>query len=136
VNNGAQLLAIPANAATFGKMMSEQELGFAKLRAVELDRYVVVASTTGASAVIAPDGRELARTGYYTPAYLDTPVRLKTDLTPAARWGALVQWVLIATGAGAVLFAAVDRGRQRRRPPAGSRLDDDAVDQIAASQSP
>jgi apolipoprotein N-acyltransferase len=112
VNNGAQLLAIPANAATFGKMMSEQELGFAKLRAVELDRYVVVASTTGASAVIGPDGRELVRTGYFAPAYLDTSVHLKTDLTPAARWGALVQWALIATGAGAVLFAAVDRRRR------------------------
>ena len=39
--------------------MSAQQLAFARLRAVEHDRYVVVAGTTGISAVIAPDGREL-----------------------------------------------------------------------------
>jgi apolipoprotein N-acyltransferase len=136
VRGGAELLAIPANAATFGKMMSEQELGFAKVRAVELDRYVVVASTTGVSAVIAPDGHELARTGYFNPAYLDTSVRLKTDLTPAARWGALVQWISIAIGALAVLIAVV-RGRRQRmgcrrgRAPAAS-----ASAAASASRSP
>jgi predicted amidohydrolase len=46
VRNGAQLLAVPANNATFGEMMTEQQLAFSKVRAVELDRYVVVASTT------------------------------------------------------------------------------------------
>jgi apolipoprotein N-acyltransferase len=58
--------------------------------------------------VIAPD-HELARTGFSTPAYLDMPVRLKTDRTFAARWGALVQRMLIAVGAAAVLSAAVRR---------------------------
>ena len=67
VLNGAQLLAVPANNATFDKTMSEQQLAFAKVRAVEHDRYVVVAGTTGISAVIAPDGRELARTDFFTP---------------------------------------------------------------------
>ena len=56
VLNGAQLLAVPSNNATFNKTMSEQQLAFAKVRAVEHDRYVVVAGTTGISAVIAPDG--------------------------------------------------------------------------------
>jgi len=78
VLNGAQLLAVPANNATFNQTMSEQQLAFAKVRAVEHDRYVVVAGTTGISAVIAPDGRELARTDFFEPAYLDTQVRLKT----------------------------------------------------------
>ena len=80
VLNGAQLLAVPSNNATFNKTMSEQQLAFAKVRAVEHDRYVVVAGTTGISAVIAPDGGELARTDFFVPAYLDTQVRLKTDV--------------------------------------------------------
>lgn len=121
VNNGAELLVVPANNATFGELMSEQELAFAKVRAVELDRFVVVASTTGISAVIAPDGRELARTDYFKPAYLDTTVHLKTNLTPAARFGGLVQWVLVSIGAAAVLAAAVGRRRwQPQSPPAAS----------------
>ncbi len=91
VRNGAQLLAVPTNNATFDEAMSEQQLAFARLRAVEHDRYVVVAGTTGISAVIAPDGRELARTEFFEPAYLDTQVRLKTQLTAATRWAPLVE---------------------------------------------
>ena len=40
---GAQMLAVPTNNATFDENMSEQQLAFAKVRAVEHDRYVVVA---------------------------------------------------------------------------------------------
>ncbi len=106
VLNGAQLLAVPANNATFNKTMSEQQLAFAKVRAVEHDRYVVVAGTTGISAMIAPDGHELARTDFFEPAYLDTQVRLKTTLTPATRWGPVLQWILVAL-AGAAILAGI-----------------------------
>ncbi|WP_018599638.1 apolipoprotein N-acyltransferase [Mycobacterium sp. 155] len=112
VLNGAQLLAVPTNNATFDATMSFQQLAFAKLRAVEHDRYVVVAGTTGISAVIAPDGRELARTEWFQPAYLDSQVRLKSDLTPATRWGPLVQAVLVVIGFGAALAALVVAIRQ------------------------
>ncbi|MCV7384636.1 apolipoprotein N-acyltransferase [Mycolicibacter longobardus] len=103
---GAQMLAVPTNNATFDETMSEQQLAFAKVRAVEHDRYVVVAGTTGISAVIAPDGRELARTAFFEPAYLDNHLRLKTSLTMATRWGPVLQWVLLGA-AVAVLLAAI-----------------------------
>jgi apolipoprotein N-acyltransferase len=115
VLNGAQLLAVPTNNATFNEAMSEQQLAFGRLRAVEHDRYVVVAGTTGISAVIAPDGRELARTQFFEPAYLDTQIRLKTQLTPATRWGPIVQGALIAAAAGAVIAAILHNGRFVRR---------------------
>ena len=47
VLNGAQFLAVPTNNATFDESMSAQQLAFARLRAVEHDRYVVVAGTVG-----------------------------------------------------------------------------------------
>lgn len=112
---GAQLLAVPANNATFNKTMSEQQLAFAKVRAVEHDRYVVVAGTTGISAVVAPDGGELARTDFFQPAYLDMQVRLKTKLTPATRWGPLLQWVMVAA-AGAVILAGIRHNGWFPRP--------------------
>jgi apolipoprotein N-acyltransferase len=105
VRNGAQLLTVPANNATFNQAMSEQQLAFARLRAVEHDRYVVVAGTTGISAIIAPDGRELARTAFFEPAYLDTQVRLKTQLTVATRFAPLIEFLLVALGVGAVILA-------------------------------
>jgi apolipoprotein N-acyltransferase len=110
VRNGAQLLAVPTNNATFDQNMSEQLLAFARARAVEHDRYVVVAGTTGISAVIAPDGAELARTQFFTPAYLDMTVRLKTSQTPATRWGPLVQWVLVGAAIAVVIGAILHNG--------------------------
>ena len=97
--------------------MSEQQLAFAKVRAVEHDRYVVVAGTTGISAVIAPDGGELDRTDFFEPAYLDMQVRLKTTADAGNPLGAdpavgpgrggwsghsgrnTAQWVVPASGA-------------------------------------
>lgn len=115
VRNGAQLLAVPSNNATFNKTMSEQQLGFAKVRAVEHDRYVVVAGTTGISAVIAPDGAELVRTDFFQPDYLDIQVRLKTKLTPATRWGPLLQWLMVAA-AGAAILAGIRHNGWFPRP--------------------
>ena len=110
VRNGAQVLAVPTNNATFDQAMSEQHLAFSRLRAVEHNRYAVVAGTVGVSAVIAPDGRELARTGFFEPAYLDQQIRLKTTLTPATRFGPIVEAVLIAIGVAGVLGAILHNG--------------------------
>ncbi|OBG24531.1 apolipoprotein N-acyltransferase [Mycobacterium sp. 852002-51057_SCH5723018] len=115
VRNGAQLLAVPSNNATFNQTMSEQQLAFAKVRAVEHDRYVVVAGTTGISAVIAPDGAELVRTDFFQPAYLDIQVRLKTKLTPATRWAPILQWVLVVA-AGAVILVGIRQNGWFPRP--------------------
>ncbi|WP_442930405.1 apolipoprotein N-acyltransferase [Mycobacterium sp. NBC_00419] len=126
VRNGAQVLTVPTNNATFDQNMSEQQLAFARARAVEHDRYVVVAGTTGISAVIAPDGSEIARTEFFTPAYLDVPVRLKTSETPATRWGPLVQWVLVGAAVAVIGAAILHNGwfmrplRRRRQERAGS----------------
>ena len=118
VRNGAQLLAVPANNANFNQTMSEQQLAFSKLRAVELDRYALVASNVGISALVTPDGRELVRTNFFTPAYLDNQVRLKMTLTPAARWGPILQGGL---GRGRCRDPARGDAAQwmvRRSPPA------------------
>jgi len=67
--SGDQALAIEAAMDEYAVLVfprqditDEQQLAFAKLRAVEHDRYVVVAGTTGISTIIAPDGHEVART--------------------------------------------------------------------------
>jgi apolipoprotein N-acyltransferase len=118
VRSGAQVLAVPSNNALFGESMSAQQLAFARLRAVEHNRYVIVAGTTGISAIIAPDGRELARTAFFEPAYLDAQIRLKSQLTPATRWGPLLQGMLIVIGVSAVIAAILHNGTfvRRRRP--------------------
>jgi apolipoprotein N-acyltransferase len=110
VRNGAELLAVPANNANFNQTMSEQQLAFSKVRAVELDRYAVVASNVGISALVTPDGRELVRTEFFEPAYLDNQVRRKTTLTPAAKWGPAVQGTVVAVAVAVLLAAMLHNG--------------------------
>ena len=61
VTAGANLLAVQSNDADFeidGQLgETEQQTAMARIRAVESDRAVVYASTTGESTIIAPDGR-------------------------------------------------------------------------------
>ncbi len=121
VRNGAQVLAVPTNNATFDVTMSEQQLAFARVRAVEHDRYVVVAGTTGISAVIAPDGREVARTSFFTSAFLGQQIRLKTSQTIATRWAPLLQCVLVGAAVFALIAGVMQNGgfvrpTRRRRP--------------------
>ncbi|WP_343602586.1 apolipoprotein N-acyltransferase [Mycobacterium sp.] len=126
VRNGAQVLAVPANDAGVDRAMSEQRLAFVRLRAVEHDRYVVVAGNAGASAVIAPDGRELARAGFGAPAHLDTQVRLTTAVTPATRGAALVQGALVVLAAAVVLAGMRHNGWFARPGRRRSRLPDES----------
>ena len=110
VRNGAQLLAVPSNNATFGlSEMTYQQLAMSRLAAVEHDRAVVVAATSGVSAIIAPDGSELARTPVFAPAALVERVPLRTTTTLATRLGAVPEWML--TAAGLVAFGVAWRRR-------------------------
>lgn len=110
VRNGAQVLAVPTNNATFDQAMSEQQLAFAKLRAVEHGRYLIVAGTTGISAAISPDGREMARTAFFTPDYLDVEVGLRTAQTPATRWTVGLQWLLVIVAVSAIGASILQNG--------------------------
>jgi len=115
VRNGAEFLTVPTNNATFDQPMSEQQLAFARLRAVEHGRYLLVAGTTGISAAIAPDGREMARTAFFSPAYLDVEVRLRSARTSGTQWAEPLQWVLVAVAVAAIGAAILQNGGFVRR---------------------
>ncbi|MDL5158186.1 apolipoprotein N-acyltransferase [Actinomycetospora termitidis] len=116
VTAGADLLAVPTNNATFGfTTMTYQQQGMSRLRAVEHDRAVVIAATSGQSAVIAPDGTVLDRTGeLFTPGVLVDEVPLRTTTTLATRLGAVPEWVAAGLAVAAVATALVARRREGR----------------------
>ena len=81
---GANVLTVQSNDATFereGPITEEsgQQLAMAQIRAVEFDRTVVYASTTGYSAIIAPDGQVTERSGLWQQAELEARVPLLTS---------------------------------------------------------
>lgn len=105
VRAGAQLLTTPTNNATFGFTdMTYQQLAMSRMRAIEFDRAVVVPATSGASAIVAPDGTVLGRTRIFEAAHLTAELPLKSGLTPAVHLGSPVQAAIAIIG---VTFSAL-----------------------------
>jgi apolipoprotein N-acyltransferase len=125
VTAGANLLAVQSNDATFevdGQSgESTQQVAMARIQAITSDRAIVYASTTGESAIIAPDGAVLARSGLWQRAVLDTRVPLRSGLTLADRLAGWPEAVLTALTILALGWAIIRAaGRARRRPTRGT----------------
>jgi len=116
---GANLLTMQTNDADFeldGQSgETTQQLAMARMRAIEYDRSVVVASTTGISAIIAPDGSLIAHTGTWQQAEIEASVPLVTTSTLALRLGGWPEGVVTVATALALLLAAGQVLGERRR---------------------
>jgi apolipoprotein N-acyltransferase len=85
---GAELLANPSNDHWFqAPAGAEQQLRAARMRAIESRRWLVRPTTTGFSAVIDPQGRVVARSGFGGAEVLTAEVRRSRAVTPAQRVG-------------------------------------------------
>ncbi len=116
IGAGATMLAVPSNNATFGMSeMTYQQLAMSRVRAVEHDRPVVVATTSGVSAMIAPDGTVTDHTGQFAPGILVDRPALRDTTTLATRWRSAPEWVLVALSVVAVGAGVVARRSGRGR---------------------
>ena len=119
VTAGANLLALQSNDADFeidGQLgETEQQTAMARIRAVESDRALVYASTTGESTIIAPDGSLIAHSGVWQQAILDARVPLVSYRTLADRVGGWPEYVIIMLTVLALAWAVVRVTRQRRQ---------------------
>ncbi|HEX8003014.1 MAG TPA: apolipoprotein N-acyltransferase [Mycobacteriales bacterium] len=115
VRDGAEVVVVQTNNASFGRTdQTHQQLAMSRVRAVEHGRTVLVAATSGVSAVIAPDGSVVRRSGIDTRDLLVRPVALSRGSTLATRAGAWPE-VFLAAMAGAAVLAGLLRARGERR---------------------
>jgi apolipoprotein N-acyltransferase len=125
VRAGASVLAVPSNNATFGLTdMTYQQLAMSRVRAVEHGRAVLVAATSGVSAVIRPDGTVTDRTRQFTPDALVAEIPLRTTLTLATRLGTIPEMIMVLgalTGLSAALLGRVRRPTRRGSVSGGAR---------------
>jgi apolipoprotein N-acyltransferase len=115
VNAGANVLALQSNDADFeldGQLgETQQQTAMARIRAVESDRAVVYASTTGESTIIGPDGALIAQSGVWHRAILDARVPLVSYRTLADRIGAWPEYLLVLAAVLALGLAITLRRR-------------------------
>ncbi|MDQ0758372.1 apolipoprotein N-acyltransferase [Streptomyces canus] len=115
VTDGAQLISVPSNNATFDRSeMTYQQLAMSRVRAVEHSRTVTVPVTSGVSAIIMPDGKITQRTGMFVAASLVQKVPLRSTQTPATRLGILPEMALVLVAAGGLGWAIGAGVRGRR----------------------
>jgi apolipoprotein N-acyltransferase len=135
VRGGGQLIAVMTNNATFGfTPQTEQQLVMSQLRAVEHGRAVLVAATSGVSAVIDSDGSVRQRAEIFTAETFVEPIQTSSATTVATRLGAWPELVAAAI-AGFVVVSALWWGRRRatrvvpaqRRPADAAQPTDEKV---------
>jgi apolipoprotein N-acyltransferase len=125
VDGGGRLLVVQTNNATYERQGDDgrggetaQQLQMSRLRAVEHGRAVVVAATSGVSAVIDPAGHVRQRSGVFTPAVLVADVPLRDPRTLADTLGAWPERLVAIAGLLSVIIAAGARRRPQPQPGA------------------
>ncbi|GAA1463747.1 apolipoprotein N-acyltransferase [Williamsia maris] len=135
VRDGAQMIYVPTNNATFGRTeMTYQQLAMSQVRAVEHGRSVAVAATSGISAIVAPDGSLVSRTGFFEPGMLVERIPLHTAQTPATRVGAIPQVIAIIVTLIGFLVALALRIRFDRRLRDAPTTSENAPDERTQSK--
>ncbi|WP_308121725.1 apolipoprotein N-acyltransferase [Actinotalea ferrariae] len=116
---GGEVLLVQTNNATFGRTdESTQQLAMSRLRAIEHGRATIQISTVGVSGVITPSGVLTQETGLFTAEQMVASLPLRSELTPATRFGDAVAWVLRVLGPLTVLagIAGARRTPRAERP--------------------
>ncbi|HEX6246517.1 MAG TPA: apolipoprotein N-acyltransferase [Nocardioidaceae bacterium] len=118
VGGGADLVVVQTNNATYmGTGQIEQQFAISRLRAIESNRYVVVAATNGVSGVIGPDGAVVERAPVRSRSVMVRELPVHGSTTPAMRWGGTVE-MLLTLGAAVSLSFAIGLNYRRRRTTA------------------
>ncbi|GAA4087881.1 apolipoprotein N-acyltransferase [Nonomuraea soli] len=114
VRTGATPLVVQGNNASYAlSNLPPQQLAMSQLRAVEHNRAVVTAFTTGISAYVTPEGKVSWQTAERVPDATVVTVPVRTQATIATKVGSAPEWALIVVGVGAIGAAAWRRVRHR-----------------------
>jgi apolipoprotein N-acyltransferase len=113
VREGGRAVVVQTNNATYATTAQpEQQFDISRLRARETGRDVLVAATTGVTAVISPAG-EWTALPQLQSGWINREVGLRDTWTPAVRFGGLVDGALSLLGAVAIAVGLW--GRRDRR---------------------
>lgn len=134
---GGRAIAVQTNNATYsfsgrgGSAQPEQQAAMSSIRAVEHGRSVLIAATSGVTAIIAPDGAVQQQAPLLASSQIVGEVSLRDSQTIATRIGAAPEGIVLAVTVSAVLWAIAaslsDRRRRRNTLSNKSHNEDDPV---------
>ena len=116
VDGGARVLTVQTNNATYGDTSQPaQQLGIERMRAIESGRSLLVASTSGISAVVTSAGGIEQSLDEGVQGWLMADVPLRGEQTLATRAGHLLEFLLCLVAVAAILLGASWSRVSRRR---------------------
>jgi apolipoprotein N-acyltransferase len=120
MKGGAQVLVVQTNNATYGDTgQPEQQFAITRMRAIETGRTVLIASTSGISGVIRPDGTVEHKSSQFVPDVYVASVPVRDGKTLATMVGGWPQWILTGLGIIGAVLALLAR-RNRKDPDPGT----------------
>ncbi len=120
VVSGGRAISVQTNNATYthsgfgGAAQSEQQAAMSQVRAVEHGRAVLVAATSGVTAIIDPAGRIVERAPILASTSLVGDVPLRDTITIADHLGAWPEWLVFLAVVCGVFMVVLERLRSRR----------------------
>lgn len=118
VRAGAQVLVVQTNNATYGgTSQPAQQVAMSQLRAVEHGRTVLIAATSGITAIIDPAGEVVAELPEQEANWLAAQVPLRESLTVADQLGWGPEFALCLVALAAWVWSAVSRRRSATLHP-------------------
>jgi apolipoprotein N-acyltransferase len=114
---GAQVLVVITNDAWFGHTAAAaQHRQIAVLRAVETNRWVLRAASTGISSMISPEGRIVAEAGLFERKVLSHEIRLGPAGARPRAPGSAFAWLMVFLSVAFLIApAALPRRRKAAR---------------------
>ena len=107
----AAYLVNVSNDAWFGDSLApHQHLEMARMRARETGRWLLRATNTGITAIIAPDGALRERGAQFVEAVVRGEIEPRSGATPYVRWG---NWPVVVGAALVVVGVVVARSRSK-----------------------
>lgn len=105
VRNGADVLVTITNDAWYdGTSAPRQHLNQARLRAIEDDRYLLRAATTGISAFVDPAGRIVEEIPMNRQGIIYAKFQPRRSMTPYVRFGDWFAWLAVGAVLGSLLL--------------------------------
>ena len=111
-------MVIQTNSATFGlSPESEQQLGIARIRSIEHQRYSMSVSTSGISALIDPQGRVTYQTQKNESAVIDAVIKLENSHSISDKFGLQIELLLLLSPLGILFWLVFTRRTSRKLLP-------------------
>lgn len=113
INAGGEAFIVPVNTASFGHSAeSMQQLRQTTFRAIEYGRVAIQVSTVGVSGVVYPNGAVTYISESWQADSGVARIPLRTELTPAAKFGDIYNVLLATAAIASVLYGVVTRQRK------------------------